>query len=241
MIRQLPKLSLPSFMSKDADKSASPDIKIYDIITAATQTNSEGNTMQLQLFQKDSEVNDNVRELHGKLVLNTTQLPDKQDLKFGFMFSDDPSSAKYDGLQLTTQIDHQNQKASFKYSDIYSSEKPSVFALKNESGQIMKDEQNDWVVSKEGPGIVCEDVGRCTLSINFVRNFNTLDDNDIALEVGEEREYSVVGFYEAKDFSSGGVTHVGQSNDMYVVAGAFSSLSYSALAVATAIFSLSAF
>jgi len=48
-----------------------------------------------------------------------------------------------------------------------------------------------------------------------------------------------VGFYEATDFSSGNVTHVGQSNDRTVLTGALTSISYSALVVATAIFSLS--
>jgi len=47
---------------------------------------------------------------------------------------------------------------------------------------------------------VCEDVGLCEITIAFARNFNTLDAaNDITLEEGEEREYAVVGFYEATD------------------------------------------
>ena len=90
--------------------------------------------------------------------------------------------------------------------------------------------------------IECEDVGLCTITIAFARNFDTLDtSNDIAFEVGEEREYSVVGFYEATDSATSSVTHVGQSNDMYIFAGALSSLSCSALALATAVFSLTAF
>ena len=77
MLRYLPKLSLPSFMkSGSIDKSVqldntATDMKIYDLITASTLNNTEGNTMQLQLFQKDSEVNEGVRELHGRLVLST--------------------------------------------------------------------------------------------------------------------------------------------------------------------------
>ena len=94
MIRQLPKLSLPSFMQKYtgeaelfAHSNGATDVKIYDMITASTVNNAEGNTMQLQLFQKDSEVNEGVRELHGRIILNTENLPDKQDLSFGFMFT----------------------------------------------------------------------------------------------------------------------------------------------------------
>ena len=92
MIRQLPKLSLPFFKSSDKSTGGldkATDMKIYDLITASTINNTEGNTMQLQLFQKDSEVNEGVRELHGRLVLNTEQMPDKQDLKFGFVFTND--------------------------------------------------------------------------------------------------------------------------------------------------------
>lgn len=62
--------------------------------------------MQLQLWQQNSDVNEGVRELHGRLTLNTTELPDKQDLKIGFLFSEDPSSGKYDGLSVSTEIDH---------------------------------------------------------------------------------------------------------------------------------------
>ena len=47
MIRQLPRLSLPSFLSSTDSAS---DVKIYDIITDATAHNSEGNAMQLTLF-----------------------------------------------------------------------------------------------------------------------------------------------------------------------------------------------
>lgn len=58
------------------------------MITASTANNSEGNTMQMQLFHKDSDVNEGARELHGRLTLVTENLPDKQDLNFGFMFTD---------------------------------------------------------------------------------------------------------------------------------------------------------
>ena len=45
--------------------------------------------MQLQLSQKDSEVNEGVRELHGRVILNTENLPDKQEMKLGFLISED--------------------------------------------------------------------------------------------------------------------------------------------------------
>lgn len=50
MIRQLPTLTLPSFINQSANLNSATDIKIYDIITESTPLNSEGNTMQLQLF-----------------------------------------------------------------------------------------------------------------------------------------------------------------------------------------------
>ena len=60
MIRQLPKISLPSFMRNkgaveqtidDAAKLiVEPEVKHYDLITANTENNAEGNTMQLELF-----------------------------------------------------------------------------------------------------------------------------------------------------------------------------------------------
>lgn len=113
MIRQLPKLALPKFIQNHSGSSQdlvqvnteATDVKIYDVITPATVNNSEGNSMQLQLFHMDSEVNEGVRELHGRIVLTTESLPDKQDLKFGFMFSNDSKDGKYDGLQVTTKVD----------------------------------------------------------------------------------------------------------------------------------------
>lgn len=80
MLRQLPKLSLPSFMKSSQSEiepmGESANVKIYDLITASTPLNAEGNTMQLQLFHMDSQVNEGQRELHGNLILNTESLPD---------------------------------------------------------------------------------------------------------------------------------------------------------------------
>jgi hypothetical protein len=102
MIRQLPRLSLPSFISNTdggVEQAAhGTDVKVYDVITESTLNNTAGNTMQLQLFQRDSETDEGARELHGKLILNTQNLPDKQDLRFGFMFAEDPETGIYDGL-----------------------------------------------------------------------------------------------------------------------------------------------
>lgn len=136
MIRQLPKISLPSFMHKYTGEVGEPialgtngttDVKIYDMITASTVNNSEGNTMQLQLFQKDSEVNEGVRELHGRLTLNTESLPDKQDLSFGFMFTDSQSK-KYDGLQVMTRVHHELQTDKFAHLDVSLKQRPNIYA-----------------------------------------------------------------------------------------------------------------
>ena len=106
-------------------------MKIYDLITASTVNNTEGNTMQLQLFQKDSEVNEGVRELHGRLVLNTEQMPDKQDLKFGFVFTSDETENKYDGLEILAKAkvneDNGGYSWVFYHNDISTTQKPNVF------------------------------------------------------------------------------------------------------------------
>jgi len=62
MIRQLPKMTLSSvFNNEEASMNGASDIKNYDVITPSTANNTEGNTMQLQLFQKDSDAIDSVR------------------------------------------------------------------------------------------------------------------------------------------------------------------------------------
>jgi len=122
-------------------------MKIYDLITASTVNNTEGNTMQLQLFQQDSEVNEGVRELHGRLVLSTEQMPDKQDLKFGFVFTGDEKENKYDGLEITAKakVDENLKSYSwfFSHDDIYTTQKPNIF---NDDVDIVSDTQNDWVI-----------------------------------------------------------------------------------------------
>ena len=136
MIRQLPKMALSSyFNSEEARKSNASDIKIYDVITPSTANNTEGNTMQLQLFQKDSNTEDKVRELHGRLTLNTENLPDNQDIKFGFAFSSqETDNSKYDGLMVRmkqVQTGESLPAASFLHKDINGEDKPDVFSGTN--------------------------------------------------------------------------------------------------------------
>ena len=201
MIRQLPKLSLPFFQSRGADKSAdldkATDMKIYDLITASTINNTEGNTMQLQLFQKDSEVNEGVRELHGRLVLNTEEMPDKQDLKFGFVFTNDEQETKYDGLEVTAKAKGDEELRSytwtFSHKDISATQKPNIF---NDEDDIVADTQNDWVVLHDESSVKCEDSGKCEIIVAFIRNFNTMDqDTDIAINQDEENMYALLGYY----------------------------------------------
>lgn len=78
-------------------KDTAASIKIYDLINEGTQLNSAGNTLELQLFQRDSEYGSE-RELHGRLVLNTERLPTSEMLSFGFMFADNTNKSFYDGL-----------------------------------------------------------------------------------------------------------------------------------------------
>ena len=51
MIRQLPRLTLPSFMTSSdggVEQAAhGTDVKVYDVITESTLNNTAGNTMQL--------------------------------------------------------------------------------------------------------------------------------------------------------------------------------------------------
>ena len=115
MIRQLPKLQLPAFIRNfsstgtEINVNENTEIKVYDMINPGTLNNSEGNAMQLQLHVQDSEVNDGVRELHGRLTLTTENLPDKQDLQLGFVFQSDENKDLYDGIQLLTRVDHGRQ------------------------------------------------------------------------------------------------------------------------------------
>lgn len=175
MIRQLPRLTLPSFMTTSdggVEQAAhGTDVKVYDVITESTLNNTAGNTMQLQLFQRDSEVNEGARELHGKLILNTTNLPDKQDLRFGFMFAEDLETGLYDGLQVKAKVNQKAKNHKFVPMDIVSSSKPSIF-----SENFELDQYGDWVIREEESSISCEGQGKCQISVVFVRSFETSDE-----------------------------------------------------------------
>ena len=209
MIRQLPKMSLSSYFNSEAAlPEGTTDTKIYDVITPSTINNTEGNSMQLQLFQKDSDVNENVRELHGRLTLKTETLPDNQEVKFGFMFSSEEKDGMYDGLVLKTEINNSsNAVATFKHGDVSATEKPDIYS----TSDFKAEKQNDWVVLEEHSYASCEGLGQCEISVAFIRNFDTHDKHDIALENGEEQEYNLVGFYRAHDNETGYVSHIGQS------------------------------
>ena len=76
-----------------------------------------------------------------------------------------------------------------------------------------------------------------------MRNFDTLDaDGDIALEMGEENEFALVGFYHAADARTGQVSQAGQSQDLYILMGATTQMVVSSgllavsLAIATSLF-----
>ncbi len=46
MLRQLPKMTIPSVFNQEmAGQNGTTDTKIYDVITASTASNTEGNTM----------------------------------------------------------------------------------------------------------------------------------------------------------------------------------------------------
>jgi len=237
MIRQLPKLSLPSYFKQgqaDVDSLEElPEVKIYDIITESTPLNSEGNTMQLQLYQRDSDTNEGQRELHGRLVLTTKSMPDEQDLKFGFMFAEDAQNGVYDGLQVRIRRNAANQTPSFRPMDITSTQRPNVFADK---ATFEQDKSHDWVILEEESSVACENVGQCEYSVVFMRNFQTGDEvHDIAIEKGEERSYALTGFYQAHAQSDQRLTHIGQSQEMFILMGASNFAASSLLAAASLI------
>jgi len=111
-----------------------------------------------------------------------------------------------------------------------------------EAHNAFRDAQNDWKIISEESTVSCDQNGHCEFSVAFVRDLETKDsENDIRIERGEEREFALTGFYAAVDQVSGHITHVGQSNDQYVLMGAVNAMTSSLAVVAAAIITLSAF
>ena len=75
----------------------------------------------------------------------------------------------------------------------------------------------------------------------FVRKFITGDSaDDIDLVMGEERNYSLTGFYRFADKEKR-TTSIGQSSDMSVLMGAFNALTVSYVAASASILALTLF
>mmetsp|Transcript_36952 Transcript_36952/g.48605 ORF Transcript_36952/g.48605 Transcript_36952/m.48605 type:complete len:241 (+) Transcript_36952:54-776(+) len=240
MIRQLPKLTAPSFVrdlqSNTAALSEGAEVKHYDIITESTTLNSEGNTMQLELFQRDSEQFEGERELHGRLVLNTTRLPESQELTFGFAFAESEKKDFFDGLQVVTRVN--NPWKQYTARDITSGPRPDIFGA---AFTFKADKNADWLLREAESTSTCDSAGKCEFSVVFVRNFSTGDSaDDISLLRGEERQYALTGFYKAlgKDER---ITHIGQSQDMNVLMGAFDSVAASSFITIAALLTLTSF
>ena len=173
-------------------------------------------------------------------------MPDKQDLKFGFVFTSDETESKYDGLEILAKAKVNEGDGSYSWlffhNDISTTQKPNIF---NDEVDISADMQNDWVILKDESAVDCDHSGKCEINVAFVRNFNTMDEeSDIAIEKDEESLYALIGYYEAKDAKMGHITHIGQSsNDLYVLMGAtVSALTSSVAILATAsVIALTAF
>lgn len=133
---------------------------------------------------------------------------------------------------------NEGRKQRFALIDISSEEKPDIYDI-----NIQNDIQHDWVMIEDESSVTCEDVGRCEFSVAFFRNFDTMDTNqaDIAFHEGEEHEYAFTGFYRAKSITNGDITHIGQSQDIFILSGALTVLTSTTLAVASAVIALTAF
>ena len=90
------------------------DVKVYDIMTGA---NEHGNTMQLQIQGKDSEIHEGVRELHGRLTFTTANALNYQYINFGFWFSSEEEPSKYDGVWFSVVRDASDQGTDFTVTD----------------------------------------------------------------------------------------------------------------------------
>ena len=77
----------------------SPADKIlYELIGEDSIDSEEGYSLTVQLYYKTREK----RELHGNLLLTTKNLQDNQNIKFGWVFTDDQAEGHYDGLHVET-------------------------------------------------------------------------------------------------------------------------------------------
>ena len=240
MIRQLPKLTVPSFVrdtktNMAATAEGGADVKIYDIITEATSFNTEGNSLQLQLFHKDSEEANGERQLHGRLVLSAKRQPQDQDLSFGFAFAESDKKDFFDGLSVQAKVNNP-WNTQFTAIDIHSAERPNI-----EKSGPTAEQNSDWLLREKESTQQCDSELNCEYSVVFVRKFITGDSaDDIDLVMGEERNYSLTGFYRFTDKEKR-VTSIGQSSDMSVLMGAFNALTVSYVAASASILTLTMF
>ena len=121
-------------------------------------------------------------------------------VRMGFLFSPDPETGKFDGLQTDTLYqDVIDFKPVFTGSDIWTKTRPWADG-DLDSTDLTKDQANDWNITGEKSSLVCPQAAlgdfRCTIKAHFNRKFTTEDAEDYQLEHGVYLGYEVIGFYQ---------------------------------------------
>ena len=167
----------------------SDDAKVYQLIGSSTTNNPDNIDLTLQLYYKNNANDEDIRELHGNLVVATTGLADGSVINAGFLFKlKGDEEDNYDGLDVSWKYDHRNIAfPEFIPADLYvKGGVPDVFNDGVDSGVLTRDEteKDDWMIMGSKSSISCYETGNCKFTIHFMRKFQTEDPQDYELFSG---------------------------------------------------------
>jgi hypothetical protein len=150
------------------------DAKMYSMITAINEDNTDGTTMNLELYYKDNSSTDE-RELHGNMIMTTSKVEENSIVSVGFVLTQDDSDY-WDGVKISFALNPELNAAQtvFSIQDLYQ---------QGELGDLMADGVSslpgdtvsaDWQIHAHKSKIDCDDNG-CSFNIHFMRAFDTTD------------------------------------------------------------------
>ena len=189
--------------------------------------------------------------MQGNLTLITRDLPDEQNLKFGFLFTDDQRAGHYDGLHVETnfvksELPDESHQMAFTGYDVWTDTRPDTIMRGASVLELPIDRLNNYTINKMKSHKRCGMDGVCEINAHFWRFFETADPKDFQLSETFDKEFHIMGYYESYDMNSGMQTRraQGMSDDFrttiglvrdYELSGAHTQLASAAFAAGAAL------
>ena len=152
------------------------------------------------------------------MILQTKDLADYSQLRFGWLFTADQEKGHYDGFHVETRyvasvLDKQEEQEAFKIYDVWTDTRPDTIVHGVNSVEVPLDRLQDFNVMPVKCFKKCEN-GICTFNAHFWRFFQTKDDKDYQFVEEEDRLMFMMGYFEVRSIKTGVILAKGQGDDI---------------------------